>query len=465
MSDIFQNTSEIIFLRQHTLKKHNITGRKIPVMFFYALPVFSLAAHTASQAQIFILSLHVFCKRTINLSIMSKYNFNTVIDRRGTDSVSLEGMKRQTGRDDLMPMWVADMGFATPPFVFKAIEKRLGQQILGYTCAPERYYTAIEEWNKKRFGMDTPGKTIHYIPGIVPGLAFAVNALTEKGNGVMIMTPVYHPFNHVTVTSGRTLVEVPLKLVDGRYEMDYENIDRRLPECKMLILCNPHNPGGTSWSEDELRRLADLCAKHHVIIVSDEIHADLTLAGHKHVMMASVSDTARDITVTMMAPTKAFNLPGVVASHTIIFNDSLRRRFFSYLDGNDLGLGNVFAYDCVCACYSAEGEEWLNEMLGYVQENISYVLSFLSQHCPKITAIRPEASFLVFLDNHKLGLESQKEIVDFYINDARLFLNDGEMFGAPGRGYMRMNVAQPRCVIEKAMNQLAEAYRKRGFDK
>ena len=291
---------------------------------------------------------------------MSKYNFNTVIDRRGTDSVSLEGMKRQTGRDDLMPMWVADMGFATPPFVFKAIEKRLGQQILGYTCAPERYYTAIEEWNKKRFGMDTPGKTIHYIPGIVPGLAFAVNALTEKGNGVMIMTPVYHPFNHVTVTSSRTLVEVPLKLVDGRYEMDYENIDRRLPECKMLILCNPHNPGGTSWSEDELRRLADLCAKHHVIIVSDEIHADLTLSGHKHVMMASVSDTARDITVTMMAPTKAFNLPGVVASHTIIFNDSLRRRFFSYLDGNDLGLGNVFAYDCVCACYSAEGEEWLN---------------------------------------------------------------------------------------------------------
>ena len=313
--------------------------------------------------------------------------------------------------------------------------------------------------------MDTPGKTIHYIPGIVPGLAFAVNALSEKGNGVMIMTPVYHPFNHVTVTSGRTLVEVPLKLVDGRYEMDYENIDRRLPECKMLILCNPHNPGGTSWSEEELRRLADLCAKHHVIIVSDEIHADLTLSGHKHVMMASVSDTARDITVTMMAPTKAFNLPGVVASHTIIFNDSLRRRFFSYLDGNDLGLGNVFAYDCVCACYSAEGEEWLNEMLGYVQENISYVLSFLSQHCPKITAIRPEASFLVFLDNHKLGLESQKEIVDFYINDARLFLNDGEMFGAPGRGYMRMNVAQPRCVIEKAMNQLAEAYRKRGFDK
>ena len=250
-----------------------------------------------------------------------------------------------------------------------------------------------------------------------------------------------------------------------RLDMDYENIDRRLPECKMLILCNPHNPGGTSWSEDELRRLADLCAKHHVIIVSDEIHADLTLAGHKHVMMASVSDTARDITVTMMAPTKAFNLPGVVASHTIIFNDSLRRRFFSYLDGNDLGLGNVFAYDCVCACYSAEGEEWLNEMLGYVQENISYVLSFLSQHCPKITAIRPEASFLVFLDNHKLGLESQKEIVDFYVNDARLFLNDGEMFGTPGRGYMRMNVAQPRCVIEKAMNQLAEAYRKRGFDK
>lgn len=394
---------------------------------------------------------------------MAKYNFDYVIDRRGTDSISLKGMKRQTGRDDLIPMWVADMAFATPPFIISAISKRLEQKILGYTGPSTHYYKAVAAWNKKRFGVEIPENTIHYVPGIVPGLAYAVNALTEKGNGVMIMPPVYHPFHHVTVTSGRTLVEAPLRLNSGRYEMDYELIDRLLPQCRMLILCNPHNPGGTSWTADELRRLAELCAKHHVIIVSDEIHADLTLKGHSHVMMASVSDIAREITVTMMAPTKAFNLPGVVASHCIIFNDSLRRRFFSYLDGNDLGLGNIFAYDCVCACYSPQGEEWLGQMLEYIEGNIDYVIGFLAAKCPKIVPVRPEASFLVFLDNSRLGLASQKEVVDFYINDARLFLNDGEMFGAPGRSFMRMNIAQPRCVVEEAMNRLAEAYRKRGF--
>ena len=364
------------------------------------------------------------------------------------------------------------MDFRTPDFITDALRRRLDHPILGYPSTGEDYFRIVSDWVYGLHGWRVAPECFRYVPGIVRGLGFALRCLLSPGDKVIIQQPVYHPFREVPEACGFEVVNNPLKPVydsDGflrTYEMDLEAFEAMIDgRTKAMILCNPHNPGGTSWSEDELRRLADLCAKHHVIIVSDEIHADLTLSGHKHVMMASVSDTARDITVTMMAPTKAFNLPGVVASHTIIFNDSLRRRFFSYLDGNDLGLGNVFAYDCVCACYSAEGEEWLNEMLGYVQENISYVLSFLSQHCPKITAIRPEASFLVFLDNHKLGLESQKEIVDFYINDARLFLNDGEMFGAPGRGYMRMNVAQPRCVIEKAMNQLAEAYRKRGFDK
>ncbi len=394
---------------------------------------------------------------------MPRYDFSRVIDRRGTDCVSIEGMKRLVGRSDLLPLWVADMGFATPPFVMEAIHKRLGQGILGYTIAPERYFEAIDRWNKRRFEFDTPEETVHYIPGVVPGLAFAINALTEKGDGIMIMPPVYHPFGHVIRASGRTLVEAPLKTDSGRFEMDFAAIERMLPLCRMVVLCNPHNPGGTSWTEDELRRLARLCASQGVTVVSDEIHADLTLGGRRHVPMAAASDAAYDITVTLMAPTKAFNMPGIVASHAIVFSDSLRRRYFGYLDGNDFGIGNVFAYDCVCACYSPEGEEWLGEMLEYVQGNIDCVTSFLEQHCPKIKAVRPEASFLVFLDNRGLGLASQKEITDFYINDARLFLNDGEMFGTPGRGYMRMNVAHPRSVIEEALNRLAEAYGKRGF--
>lgn len=396
---------------------------------------------------------------------MNKYNFDKVIDRRGTDCISIAGMVRSTGRDDLIPLWVADMGFATPPFVMSAIRKRLEQSILGYTCPSARYYKAITAWNEKRFGFRIPANAIHFLPGIVPGLAYAVNALCEKGDGVMIMTPVYHPFSHVVKTSGRTLVEVPLILNNGRYRMDYETIDRRLPECKMLLLCNPHNPGGTSWPEEELGKLVELCARHNVLIISDEIHADLTLKGHRHVVTASTNDTAKNITVTFMAPTKAFNLPGVIASHAIIFNEELRSRFFHYLDGNDLGMGSVFSFDCVSACYSDEGEQWLGEMLDYVQGNINYVSDFLRDNCPGISAIRPEASFLVFLDNRALGLSSQKELVDFYIGDAGLFLNDGEMFGAPGRGFMRLNVAYPREIIEKAMHQLAAAYEKRGFGK
>lgn len=396
---------------------------------------------------------------------MNKYNFDKVIDRRGTDCISIAGMVRSTGRDDLTPLWVADMGFATPPFVMSAIRKRLEQSILGYTCPSARYYKAITAWNEKRFSFKIPASAIHFLPGIVPGLAYAVNALCEKGDSVMIMTPVYHPFRHVVKTSGRTLVEVPLILDDGHYRMDYETIDRRLPECKMLLLCNPHNPGGTSWSEEELGKLVELCAKHNVLIISDEIHADLTLKGHRHVVTASINDTAKNITITLMAPTKAFNLPGVIASHAIIFNEELRSRFFHYLDGNDLGMGSVFSFDCVSACYSDEGEQWLGEMLDYVQGNINYVSDFLRGNCPKISAIRPEASFLVFLDNRALGLSSQKELVDFYIDDAGLFLNDGEMFGAPGRDFMRLNVAYPREIIEKAMHQLAAAYEKRGFGK
>ncbi len=391
------------------------------------------------------------------------YDFDTPIDRTGTECVSVEGMRLATGRDDLMPLWVADMDFPTPPFAVRAIENKLKQRILGYTCATESYYQSIVNWNKRRYGFDVRPKEIHYVPGIVPGIYFAVNCLTEKGDGVMIETPVYHPFGNVTRGSGRKLVEVPLILEDGRYRMDYDEMDRRLPECKLFILCNPHNPGGTSWTKDEIAKVAKLCKKHGVLMVSDEIHADMTFNASDHVPAVLSCPEARDITVTFMAPTKTFNLPGVIASHAIVPNDSLRRKFFSYLDNNDIGNGNVFGYDCVEACYSPEGEEWLSQMLSYVKGNIDYVHGFLAENCPKITFIRPEASFLLFLDNRALGFATQKELTGFYMDDAKLYLNDGEMFGKPGCGFMRLNVGQPRCIIEKAMRQLAEAYKKRGF--
>ena len=399
---------------------------------------------------------------TTQQSISMTYDFDTPIERRGTDCVSVEQMAKQTGRDDLIPLWVADMDFATPPFVTRAIEQRLQQRILGYTCAPHSYYECIAAWNRKHFAFNFSTEHIHYIPGIVPGIYFAVNCLSEKGDSIMIETPVYHPFASVTRASGRKLVEVPLKLEGGRYQMDYEAIERNLPGCRLLIFCNPHNPGGTSWSKDEIARLVKLCNRYGVTIISDEIHADMTFKTGAHVPTAISCPEAADITVTLMAPTKAFNLPGVVASHTTVTNDSLRRKFFAYLDNNDIGLGNIFAYDCVEACYSAEGEEWLQQMLDYVKGNIRYVDEFLKARCPRIKAILPEASFLVFLDNRGLGL-TPEELDKFYIGKARLFLNNGEIFGQPGQGFMRLNVGQPRCILQKAMEQLAEAYESAKF--
>lgn len=391
------------------------------------------------------------------------YDFDTVVPREGTDSISLELMRQQTGRNDLIPLWVADMAFPTPPFVLRAIEHKLQQKILGYTLAPRAYYECIDAWERRRYGLAVAAETVHFVPGIVPGIFYAVNCFTEKGDGVMILTPVYHPFGNVTRGSGRRVVEAPMKIVHGRFAIDFEAVEQKLPQCKMLVLCNPHNPGGTSWTADEVARVVRLCKRHGVIVVSDEIHADMTFAPAKHVPTLMACPEARDVTITFLSPTKAFNLPGVVASHVVVADEALRRRFFTYLDVNDVGLGNVFAYDCVRACYSAEGEEWLAQMLAYVRENINYVAAFLAEHCPKIVPMIPEASYLVFLDNRTLGFATQQELVDFYTNDAGLYLNDGSIFGAPGAGFMRLNAGQPRSILTTAMHRLAAAYKQRGM--
>lgn len=392
-----------------------------------------------------------------------KYNFDEVIDRSHTDCVKYEIIRKTLQRDDLLPLWVADMDFLTPPFVLDAIRKRLDQAILGYTCAPTTYYESICNWVDHRYGMKVKGEAIHYIPGIVPGISFTINAFTEKGDRIMIQPPVYHPFRHVIEACERVCEVNPLKEVNGNYEMDFDTLEQTLPGCKLFILCHPHNPGGVVWKRGDLERLATLCEKNGVTVISDEIHADMTFSPHIHTPFAMINETAKRITITFMAPSKAFNLPGVVASHVIIFNDQVRNYFFKYLDDNDLAMGNIFAFDCVQACYSDDGTEWLNEMLSYVGKNITFLVDFLKTNCPKIKAICPKASFLVFLDNRELPLTSQKELVNFYINEAHLFLNDGSIFGEQGNGFMRLNVATPRTVLEKALSQLKAAYDKAGY--
>ena len=320
-----------------------------------------------------------------------KYNFDEIIDRSGTSAIKLDGLQEIWGRTDLIPLWVADMDFATAPFVTEAIRNRCENPVLGYTSIPDSYYQAIMKWNKERYGLEVEKEMIHFVPGIVPGLGMALNAFTEKGDKVMIQPPVYGPFEWLNTRNDRILVTNPLKLVDGMYRMDMEAFREQVKGCKVFILCNPHNPGGVVWTEEELNEVAEICHEEGVLVFSDEIHADLTLPPHKHRPFASISEKARMNCVTFMSPSKAFNMPGLTASHALIFNSKLRRKFRKYLDACELDLGHVFAFLAVESAYS-HGTEWLDQCLAYIQGNIDYVDAFLKEHAPKIKVVRPQAS-------------------------------------------------------------------------
>lgn len=385
-----------------------------------------------------------------------KFDFDEIIDRRHTDAVKYDGMREMWGRTDLIPLWVADMDFATAPFITEAIKKRCENPVLGYTCKPDSYYQAIIRWNKQRYGLEVEKEMIGFVPGIVPGIGMAMNAFTEKGDKVMIQPPVYHPFRWLTERNGRTLVLNPLKWEDGMYRMDLDAFRQQIKGCKLFILCNPHNPGGVVWKEEELKAVAEICYEEGVLVFSDEIHADLTLPPRTHRPFALVSEKARMNCVTFMSPSKAFNMPGLAASHVLIFNSKLRRKFRQYMDACELDLGHVFAFLAVEAAYS-HGTEWLDQCLAYIQGNIDYVDTLLKVHAPKIKVVRPQASYLVWLDCRELGM-TQAQLNDFFVEKAHLALNDGAMFGEEGVGFMRLNIASPRSVIEQAMKQLAMAY-------
>lgn len=384
------------------------------------------------------------------------YDFDEVIDRTGTSAEKVDGMKNVWGRTDLIPLWVADMDFATPPFVLDAIRRRCEHPVLGYTAKPDSYYRAIVDWVRHRYGMEIEADFLNFVPGVVPGLGMALNCFTRPGDKVMIMPPVYHPFAWLVTRNDRRLVKCPLRLVDGHYCMDLELFRRSIKGVRVFILCNPHNPGGVVWKPEELKVIADICAEDNVIVFSDEIHADLTLPPHRHLPFAMVSEHAKNNSVTFMAPSKAFNMPGMAASHTIIYNEGLRRRFRAYLDAGELDMGHVLVYPAVEAAY-AQGEEWLSQCLAYIQGNIDYVDEFLKKNMPKIKAMRPQASYLVWLDCRGLNLEHDA-LNDFFVSGAHLALNDGEMFGKEGAGFMRLNVGCPRSVLERAMKQLEAAY-------
>lgn len=384
-----------------------------------------------------------------------KYNFDEIIDRRGTESVKWDAVSERWGRNDLLPMWVADMDFRTPPFVMEALRKRLEHEVLGYTFACEEWYTSIINWLQNRHGWKVKREELTFMPGIVRGLAFAIQCFTEKGDKVMVMPPVYHPFFLVTEKNKREVVYSPLVLRDGQYYIDFDRFRKDIQGCKLLILSNPHNPGGRVWTREELEQIAEICYESKTLVISDEIHADLTLPPYQHITFALVSEKARQNSLVFMSPSKAFNMPGLASSYCIIENKEICRCFQEYMEASELSEGHLFAYLSVAAAYS-NGTEWLDQVLAYIQSNIDFTDAFLNEYIPDIKMIRPQASYLVFLDCRTLGL-NQKELVDLFVDGAHLALNDGTMFGKEGEGFMRLNVACPRSVLEKALKQLKEA--------
>lgn len=384
------------------------------------------------------------------------YNFDEIIDRQGTNALKTDVLEERYGRADLTPLWVADMDFKTPDFILDALRERLNHPILGYTVEPKEYWESIINWVRDHHQWEVKREWLTYIPGVVKGIGAVINAVTKPDEKVIIQPPVYHPFRYTTLGNKRPIVYNPLKKVGDGYEMDLGNLEKVVDEkCRLLVLSNPHNPAGIVWSKETLVKLADFCYDHNIIVISDEIHCDLALWENKHIPFATVSEKANKIAITFAAPTKTFNIAGVVSSYAIVPNDELRSRFFGWLIANELNEPHLFAPIATTAAFT-KGEKWRKEMLRYIEGNIDYVIDYLRDKIPAIKPLRPQASFLVWLDCKALGLKHD-ELVDLFVNKAHLALNDGEIFGIGGEGHMRLNVGSPRAILEKALKQLKEA--------
>ncbi len=385
---------------------------------------------------------------------MKQYDFDKIIDRRGTGAVKTDVLKSVFGKEDLLALWVADMDFETPDFIIDALKERMEHPVFGYTIEPEDYRPAICDWIAELHGWEIRKEWLCYIPGIVKGIGMAINALLEKDEKVIIQPPVYHPFRLVPQKNGREIVFNPLKPTeDGSYEMDFENLEAVCDEkCRMLILSNPHNPAGITWPRETLVRLADFCHRKGITVISDEIHCDMALFGNRHVPFASVSPEAARCSITFGAPSKTFNIAGIVSSFAIVPDDNLRGRFYSWVEANEMGSAHIFAPVATVAAYR-KGAEWRRQMLEYIEGNIGFIIDFCKDKIPQIKPLRPQASFLVWLDCRDLGLDHDS-LIDLFVNKAGLALNDGEMFNPGGEGYMRLNVGCPRKTLEAAMESL-----------
>ncbi len=343
------------------------------------------------------------------------WNFDEKINREGTSCLKYDLRKEVFGTSNVIPMWVADMDFRTPDFIIRALQKRLDHEILGYTVRPPEYTRSIRRWMSERHNWNVEDEWVCFCPGIVPALNLCTLAFTRPGDSIIIQPPVYFPFFSAVESHGRNLILNQLFEKEGKWTMDLEPLIASISDnTRMIIISNPHNPVGRVWSEEELRKLADICVKNNIIILSDEIHCDLVLPGFRHTPVARLSEEIAAITVTCIAPSKTFNLAGLSTSSVIISNPVLRKYFNTMIEHLHIGNGNIFGIVASVTAYS-EGSEWLSALLGYLTSNISFVRNYLSRNIPEIVPVIPEATYMIWLDCRKLGMTG-KELQNFFVN-------------------------------------------------
>lgn len=390
------------------------------------------------------------------MGTIMQYDFDKIIDRRGTDSVKHDLLHPVFGTENVLPMWVADMDFEVPDFICSAIRKRADHPVYGYTFRPRRFYEIIADWMGRRHQWDVDPDRISFSPGIVPALNLSVLAFTKPGDRIVIQPPVYFPFFSAIRDHDRELVTNNLVNSGGTYSMNLNHLEDLFREgARMMLFCHPHNPVGKVWQRHELEKLAELCIRYDVLVISDEIHSDLLLFGNSHIPFASLDEAIAARTITCIAPSKTFNLAGLHSSALIIPEPSLKVRYEQMLDRMHIGGGNLFGMVAMEAAYTF-GEEWLTQLIHYLEKNALYLVDILGKELPDLIVSPIEATYLAWLDLSFLNMDDEG-LKKFIIEKARLGLNDGPMFGPGGEGHQRINIAVPRKILEEAASRLVRA--------
>jgi cystathionine beta-lyase len=385
--------------------------------------------------------------------------FDSIINRENTGSIKWDLRREQFGKADVLPMWVADMDFPSPAEVTSAIIERAKHPVYGYTEVSAHLNEAVIRWVKRRFRWEVSPDWITHSPGVVTSIIIAILAYTHPGDKILIQSPVYYPFYSCVTTNDRELVINPLQLKDESYHIDFDDLENKLrQDVKMMILCSPHNPVGRVWKEEELVQLADLCAQYQVIMVSDEIHGDLIYPGHQQISIASLSEKLAQNSATLISPTKTFNLAGLAESVAVIPNPKLHRQFQQTLRKTGAGMLNIFGIAAAETAYS-HGEPWLEELLEYLNLNRQSLVDYFQSNIPQIKVIKPEGTYLAWLDCRKLGIEPG-ELKEFFVQQAGVGLNDGSTFGTDGAGFQRINFACPRSLLMEGLQRIERAVKK-----